>query len=62
MENSETQILNVITNVICNKEVLMQDDNSVTIEDKVSLSKSILKFFREITNYNESSRIDFESR
>lgn len=61
LRNENDHIKDFILEVLCNKAVLMQDDQSVSLEDKISLSKSILKLFREITQ-DRDSRIQLDPR
>lgn len=61
MRNENALIKDFILTSICNKAVLMEDDQLVSIEDRVSLSKSILKLFREITN-DRDTRIQLDPR
>ena len=61
MRNENSQIKDLIVDVLCNRPILLEDDNSVSIEDKIILSKAILKLFREITE-DRDSRIQLDSR
>ena len=54
-------IKDFIADTICSKMILMEDDNSVQIEDKLLLSKSILKMMREIT-FDRDTRMQFDAR
>ena len=61
MRNENSQIKDLIVDVLCNRPILLEEDNSVSIEDKIILSKAILKLFREITE-DKDSRIQLDSR
>jgi hypothetical protein len=54
-------IFELINDHLCNSEVMMEHDINISLDDKVSLSKTILKLFREIT-YDTNDRIVFDSR
>ena len=54
-------IKDFIVDGVCSNAILMEDDNSVSIEDKLGLSKSILKMMREIT-FDRDTRIQFDAR
>ena len=58
---ADSVIFQLINGVLCNSEVLMQGDVNVSLDDKVSLSKTLLKLFRQIT-YDTNDRIVFDSR
>ena len=59
MENA--LIKDFICDQICHSAILLEHDSTLSIEDKISLSKSILKLFREIS-FDRDSRIHFDTR
>lgn len=56
VENS--QIKHFIENVICSTEVIMSNEQGIAVEEKIMLSKAILKLLREITD-EQDGRIDY---
>lgn len=56
LNGSDARIKDFLTDILCPKAVMMEDDQSVSIDDKISLSKSILKLIREIS-YDGDSRM-----
>ena len=50
-----------ISDQVCSSAILLESDLSLPIEDKISLSKSILKLFREIS-YDRDTRMHFDNR
>lgn len=57
----QSQIKNFIENVICGTDVIMGNEQGVPVEEKILLSKAILKLLREITD-EQDGRIDYQSR
>lgn len=60
LATNNAAIKDFIANTICSKMILMEDDNALPIEDKMALSKSILKMMREIT-YDRDTRMQFDA-
>lgn len=60
-EANNRAIFDFISLRLCADPVIMQNDASVSLEDKVSLSKSVLKLVGEIVN-DHDERIDFDSK
>lgn len=46
----DSPIKNFIENVICGTEVIMGNEQGIAVEEKIMLSKAILKLQREITD------------
>lgn len=58
---SQPMIANFMTDILCSQEIMMQDDATISIEDRVGLCKSILKMMQEMT-HNLDQRIQFDGR
>ena len=61
LDNESSVIKNFIQDIVCADEIILLNDQATSLDDKVSLSKSILKLVREMTN-DRDQRIQFNSR
>lgn len=61
LDNESSPIKNFIQDIVCADEIILLNDQATSLDDKVSLSKSILKLVREMTN-DRDQRIQFNSR
>lgn len=56
-----SQLKNFIENILCGTEVIMSSQPNITLEDKLALSKAVLKLLREITD-DQDGRIEYQTK